>query len=160
MPWLYTSGSRNIFPANDWGSDPEARKAFFQFSSIYAFQESLSTASICSIVQWCVLPILLYAWCRKLDHVSLLRNFRGKQQNESCWCLNATPTRLPAQHEAGTPSTLCALLALKLRFLHWAWTNEESICYCMFLAMVDNVKEWDYCLTASSLSCRVQQSYE
>ena len=38
----------------------KARKAYFQFGSIYAFQGSLSPVSTSSIVQWCVLPILLY----------------------------------------------------------------------------------------------------
>ena len=28
----------------------------------------------------------------------------------------------------------------KLRFLHWVMTNEESICYRAFSALVDNVK--------------------
>ena len=28
----------------------------------------------------------------------------------------------------------------KLRFLHWVMTNEESICYCAFSALVDNVE--------------------
>ena len=38
----------------------KARRAFFQLGSIYAFQGSLSPLSSSSIVQTCVLPILLY----------------------------------------------------------------------------------------------------
>ena len=37
-----------------------ARKAYFQFGSIYAFQGKLSPVSCCSIVETCILPILLY----------------------------------------------------------------------------------------------------
>ena len=47
----------------------KARRAFFQFGSISAFQGNLNPISSSSIIECCVYPILLYIWCGKLDFV-------------------------------------------------------------------------------------------
>ena len=51
--WKQDLSSSSAIPQN---RIQKARKAYFQFGSIYAFQGKLSPVSCCSIVETCVLP--------------------------------------------------------------------------------------------------------
>ena len=58
-----------------------ARKAYFQFGSVYAFQGKLSPISCCSIVETCVIPILLYGvenWVMSPESIRMLECFQGE----------------------------------------------------------------------------------
>ena len=85
------------------------RKAYFQFGSIYAFQGKLSPVSCCSIVETCVLPVLLYGvenWIFYHLNPSECSNVsRERSQKGSSNCLSGTPTQLQLWHLGGTLST-------------------------------------------------------
>ena len=58
----------------------KARRAFFQYGSIYAFQGKLSPLSCSSIVETCILPILFYGvenWFMSPESVQMLESFQG-----------------------------------------------------------------------------------
>ena len=120
----------------------KARKAYFQYGSIYAFQGMLSPLSCCSIVETCILPILLYGvenWVLSPESVQMLESFQGE--------IAKRILRLPKWY-----SNTAAIIALgwntlhsvctirKLKFLHRVMSNQESICHRAFSAMVDNVE--------------------
>ena len=120
----------------------KARKAYFQFGSIYAFQGSLSPVSTCSIVQWCVLPILLYGvenWIMSDESIKKLECFQGEIAKRILqmpkWYSNKVACTALGWNSI---HSLCTIR--KLRFLLRAKTNEESICYRTFSAMVDNIE--------------------
>ena len=59
----------------------KARKAYFHYGSIYAFQGKLSPLSCCSIVETSILPILLYGvenWVLSPDSIQMLESFQGE----------------------------------------------------------------------------------
>ena len=120
----------------------KARKAYFQYGSIYAFQGMLSSLSCCSIVETCILSILLYGvenWVLSPESVQMLESFQGE--------IAKRILRLPKWY-----SNTAAIIALgwntlhsvctirKLKFLHRVMSNQESICHRAFSAMVDNVE--------------------
>ena len=121
----------------------KARKAFSQFGSVCAFQGSpVSPVSPCSIVQCCVLPILLFGvenWIMSCESIKKLEYFQGE--------IAKGILKMPKWH---SNKTACIALGWnsihlmctirKLRFLHQVMTNEESICYWMYSAMVDDVE--------------------
>ena len=120
----------------------KARKAFFQYGSIYAFQGKLSPVSSCSIVQLCVLPILLYGvenWVMSTEAIKKLECFQAEMAKRILqlpkWYSNTA-----ANVALGWNSLHSTCTIRKLRFLHRVMTNEESICYHTFSAMVDNVE--------------------
>ena len=118
----------------------KARKAFFQFGSVYAFQDISSPVSSCSIMQCCVLSIHLYGaenWIISCESIKKLEYFQGEiaiKENPAdgtmvlqSSCLYSTSIR-----------SLCTIR--KLRFLHRVKTNEENICHRIYAAMVDDVE--------------------
>ena len=59
----------------------KARRAFFQYGSIYAFQGKLSPLSCSSIVETCILPILFYGvenWIMSPESIQMLESFQGE----------------------------------------------------------------------------------
>ena len=119
----------------------KARKAFFQLGSVYAFQGSLSPVSSPSIVQSCVLPILLYGvenWVMSSESIKKLECFQGEVAKRILqmpkWYSNKA-----ACIAFGWNSIHSTCTIRKLKFLHGVMTNEESICYRMFSTMVDDV---------------------
>ena len=116
-----------------------ARKAFFHYGSVYAFQGKLSPISSCSIVETCVLPILLYGaenWVMSAESIRMLECFQGEIAIQlPKWYSNTT-----ASAALGWNSLHSMCTIRKLRFLHRVMTNEESICYRAFSAMVDDVE--------------------
>ena len=64
-----------------WERIQSARKAFFRFGSVHAFRGNLSPVSISSIVQHCVLPVLLYGvenWVISTESLKKLECFQGE----------------------------------------------------------------------------------
>ena len=120
----------------------KARKAYFHFGSIYAFQSKLSPVSCCSIVETCILPILLYGvenWVLSPEAIRMLENFQGEMAKRILqlpkWYSNTA-----AIVALGWNSLHSVCTIRKLRFLYRVRTNEESICHRAFSAMVDDVE--------------------
>lgn len=120
----------------------KSRRAFFEFGSIYAFQGNLSPLSSSSIYQQCVLPILLYGvenWIFSSESLQRLESFQGEIAKRILklprWYSNTA-----ACVALGWKSIHAVCTIRKLRFLHRVMTNEESVCYRAFSAMVDNVE--------------------
>ena len=120
----------------------KARRAFFQYGSIYAFRGKLSLLSCSSIVETCILPILFYGvenWVMSPESIQMLESFQGE--------IAKSILRLPKWY-----SNTAAIIALgwntlhsvctirKLKFLHRVTTNQESICHRVFSATVDDVE--------------------
>ena len=119
-----------------------ARKAYFQFGSIYAFQGKLSPVSCCSIVETCVLPVLLYGvenWILSPESIRMLECFQGEIAK---WILQLPKwySNTAAIVALGWKSLHSVCTIRKLKFLHRVMTNEESICHRAFSAMVDDVE--------------------
>ena len=120
----------------------KARKAYFQFGSIYAFQGKLSPVSCCSIVETCVLPILLYGvenWVLSPESIRMLECFQREIAKRILklpkWYSNSA-----AIIALGWNSLHSVCTIRKLRFLQRVMTNEESICHRAFSALVDNAE--------------------
>ena len=120
----------------------KSRRAFFEFGSVFAFQGNLSPLSSSSIYQHCVLPILLYGvenWIFTAESLQRLESFQGEVAKINlklpCWYSN---TAACVALDIKSMHSVC--IVRKLRFLHRVTTNEESICYRSFSAMVDNVE--------------------
>ena len=120
----------------------KARKAYFQFGSIYTFQGKLSPVSCCSIVETCVLPILLYGvenWVLSPESIRMLECFQGEIAKRILklpkWYSNSA-----AIIALGWNSLHSVCTIRKLRFLQRVMTNEESICHHAFSALVDNAE--------------------
>ena len=120
----------------------KARKAFFQFGSIYAFQGTLSPVSCCSIVETCILPILLYGvenWVLSPESIRMLESFQGEIAKRILqlpkWYSNTAAIVALGQNSLHSVYTI-----RKLRFLNRVMTNEQSICHRAFSAMVDDVE--------------------
>ena len=120
----------------------KARKAFFQFGSIYAFQGTLSPVSCCSIVETCILPILLYGvenWVLSPESIRMLESFQGEIAKRILqlpkWYSNTAAIVALGQNSLHSVCTI-----RKLRFLNRVMTNEQSICHRAFSAMVDDVE--------------------
>ena len=120
----------------------KARRAFFQYGSIYAFQGKLSPLSCSSIVEMCILPILFYGvenWVMSPESIQILESFQGE--------IAKRILRLPKWY-----SNTAAIIALgwntlhsvcttrNLKFLHRVTTSKESICHRVFSATVDDIE--------------------
>ena len=108
-----------------------SKSAYFQTSLLSKF--FLYLPALCSAN--------LALWSRKLDHESLqrLESFQGEVAKRILklprWYSN-TPACVALDMES--MHSVCTVR--KLRFLHRVTTNEESICYRAFSAMVDDVE--------------------
>ena len=59
----------------------KAGKAYIQCGNIYTFQGKLSPIACCSIVETCVLPILLYIvenWVLSSESIQVIDSFHGE----------------------------------------------------------------------------------
>ena len=138
-----------------------ARKAFFQFGSAYAFQGKLSPISSCSIVETCVLPILLYGvenWIMSAESIKMLECFQGEVAKRILqlpkWYSNTA-----AIVALGWSSLHATCTIRKLRFLHRVMANEESICHRTFAAMVDDVEALSLVKECRELEERYKSSF-
>ena len=122
----------------------KARKAFFGYGSIGVFQGELSSMSCHSVVETCVLPILLYGcenWCLTSKHLEKLESFLGEVSKRLLqlprW-YNNTPATVICGFKSITSHCLCR----KLNYLH-KLTNEErsgNIGNETFKALLDDVE--------------------
>ena len=120
----------------------KARRAFFQFGSIYAFQGCLSPLSSSSIVQCCVYPVLFYGienWVMSAESLKILECFQGELAKRILklpkWYSNSAACVMLGWNSMHSNCTI-----RKLRFLHRVITNKESLCYRAYSAMVDDVE--------------------
>ena len=120
----------------------KARKTFFQFGSIHAFQGNLSPVSTSSTIQCCVLPVLLYGienWIMCTESLKELGQFQGELAKRTLklpkWYSNTA-----ACIALGWNSIHSICTIRKLRFLSRVMTNQQSICYRAFSALVDDVE--------------------
>lgn len=139
----------------------KARKAYFQFGSIYAFQSKLSPISCCSIVEACVLPILLYGvenWVMSPESLCILESFQGEIAKKILhlpkWYSNTA-----AIIALGWNSLHSICTIKKLKFLHRVMTNEESICHRAFSAMVDDVESMSLVRECRELELRYSSNF-
>jgi len=75
----------------------KARRAFFNFGSIGVFQGSLNPLSSASVIETCVMPILLYGtenWILTSELLKKLESFQGSWLRELCGGLGMTQTLL------------------------------------------------------------------
>ena len=74
----------------------KARKAFFGYGSIDAFQGSLSPISSVSIIETCILPFLLYGaenWILTPVLIDRLESFQGELAKRIlCWPMHHSNT--------------------------------------------------------------------
>lgn len=139
----------------------KARKAYFQFGSIYAFQSKLSPISCGSIVETCVLPILLYGvenWVLSPESIRTLESFQGEIAKKILhlpkWYSNTA-----AIIALGWNSLHSICTIRKLRFLHRVMTNEESICHRAFSALVDDVESMSLVRECRELEMRYSTNF-
>ena len=121
---------------------PARLYTLFLFGSIYAFQGTLSPVSCCSIVETCILPILLYGvenWVLSPESIGMLKSFQGEIAKRILqlpkWYSNTAATVALGQNSLHSVCTI-----RKLRCLNRVITNEKSICHRAFSAMVDDVE--------------------
>ena len=97
-----------------------ARRAFFHYGSIGAFQGDLSPLSSRSVYEVCVLPILLYGcenWVMTQALVERLESFQGELAKRILkWPKHHSNTA--ACVTVGLQSVRSRVLERKLRFLH------------------------------------------
>ena len=124
------------------GCIQKSRRAFFKFSSVFAFQSNLSPLSSSSIYQCCVMPILLYGvenWIFLAGSLQRLESFQQEVAKRilklPCWYSN---TAACVALDIKSMHSVCTVR--KVIFLHRVTTNDESICYRAFSAIVDNVE--------------------
>ena len=112
----------------------KARRAFFQYGSIYVFQGKLSPLSCSSIVETCFLPILFYGvenWVMSPESIQMLESFQGEIAKRILqlpkWYSNTAAIIALGWN---TLHSVCTIR--KLKFWHRVTTNQESICHLLF----------------------------
>jgi len=98
----------------------KARRAFFNFGSIGVFQGSLNPLSSATVIETCVMPILLYGagnWIFTSELLKRLESFQGELAKRVLWW--------PGHHTSaciavGFQSTKSRVLGQKLSFLQHA----------------------------------------
>ena len=83
----------------------KARKSFFAYGSMGLFQGQLSPVSGKSVVDTCILPVLLYGaenWCLTPNPIKMLNSFLGE--------LSKRLLRLPPQWYCNTPASIVVRL--------------------------------------------------
>ena len=95
-----------------------------------------------SIVETCILPILLYGvenWVLSPESIRMLESFQGEIAKRILqlpkWYSNTAAIVALGQNSLHSVCTI-----RKLRFLNRVMTNEQSICHRAFSAMVDDVE--------------------
>ena len=139
----------------------KARNAYFQYGSIYAFQGKLSPVSCCSIVETCVLPVLLYGvenCVLSPESIRTLDSFQGEIAKRilhlSKWYSNTAAIVAPGWNSFHYVCTI-----RKLRYLHRVMTNQESICHRAFSAMVDDVESLSLVRECRELELRYNSTF-
>ena len=103
----------------------------------------MSPVSSCSIVQCCVLPILLYgvgSWIMSCKSIKKLECFQGEIAKRVLQMPHWYTSSKVACIALGWNSIHSVCTIRKLRFLYRVKTNEKSICYRTYSAMADDVE--------------------
>ena len=97
----------------------KARRAFFHYGALGSFQGDLSPLSTGSIIQTCVMPVLLYGsenWVLSDKSITQLQSFLGEMAKRALkWPRHFSNTA--ALMVMGMESIQCSLLIRKLCFL-------------------------------------------
>ena len=120
----------------------KAKKAFFQFGSISAFQGNVSPVSTSSVIECCVYPVLLYGienWIFCTNSLKKLECFQGILAKSILklpqWCPN-----IAACIALGWDYIHSICTIRKLKCLSKIATKENSIAYRAFSSLVDDVE--------------------
>ena len=104
----------------------KARKAFFSYGSIGAFQGVLNPLSATSVIESCIMPILLYGaenWIMTPEILSKLESFQGElSKRVLCWPRHHSNTA--ATLAVGMQSMQSRILCIKLSFLQHVLDSE------------------------------------
>lgn len=108
----------------------KARKAFFGYGSIGVFQGRLNPLSAASVIETCIMPILLYGaenWVMTPDLMKKLERFQGElAKRVLCWPRHHSNTA--ATLAVGLQSMQSRILGRKLSFLqHILDSDGESV---------------------------------
>ena len=106
---------------------------------LYAFMP-LKAVPTCSIIQWCMLPVLLYGvenWVMSKESLRVLERFQGEMAKR----LLRLPKWFSNTEALGWNSMHAICTIRKLRFLYRVTTNVDSICYRTFSALTDRVED-------------------
>ncbi len=120
----------------------KARKAFFQFGSISAFQGNLSPVSTSSVIETCVYPVLLYGvenWVLCTNSLKRLECFQGELTKRILklprWYPNTAACIALGWHSI---HAICTIR--KLKYLLKITTKEDNIAYRAYSSLVDDVE--------------------
>ena len=120
----------------------KARRAFFQYGSISAFQGDLSPVSTCSLVEHCVHPVVLYGvenWILCANSLQKLESFQGEMAKRILklpkWFSNTA-----AKITLGWSSMHSICTIRKLKYLSRIGAKEDGISYRAFSSLVDEVE--------------------
>ena len=120
----------------------KARRAFFKFGSISAFQGDLSPTSTTCLVECCVYPVLLYTvenWILCETTLHKLESFQGELAKRILrllrWFSNTA-----AKIALGWPSMHSICTIRKLKFLSRVMVTEDSVSRRAFCSLVDDAE--------------------
>ena len=106
----------------------KARKSFFAYGSMGTFQGDLSPLSGRSVVETCILPILLYGaenWCLSQNSIQTLDSFLG-ELSKRLLKLPRWYSNTPASIVIGLGSARALCLTRKLNFLRKISSDDHS----------------------------------
>ena len=120
----------------------KARRAFFQFGSISAFQGDLSPISSSSLVECCVHPVMLYGvenWILCGTSLQKLEKFQGEMTKRILklpkWFSNTAAKIALGWHSM---HSICTIM--KLKYLSRMTALEDGISHHAFCSLVDDVE--------------------
>ena len=120
----------------------KARRAFFQFGSISAFQGDLSPVSISSLVECCIYPVMLYGvenWILCTTSLQKLEKFQGEMAKRipklPKWFSNTA-----AKIALGLSSMHAICTIRKLKFLSRTTAKADGVVSRAFSSLVDDVE--------------------
>ena len=121
----------------------KARRAFFAYGSMGLFQGNLSPLSGRSVVETCVLPILLYGsenWCLTESSLQLLDSFLG-ELSKRLLKLPKWYSNTPASIVIGMQSARALCLTRKLQFLRKVAADNrgETVSSRTFMSLSDDI---------------------
>ena len=138
-----------------------ARRAFFQFGNISAFQGDLSPASISSLVECCVYPVMLYGvenWLLCTTSLQKLEKFQGEMAKRILklpkWFSN-----IAAKIALGWSSMHAICTIRKLNFLSKTTTKEDGVASRAFSSLVDDVESLCLVKECRELEERYKMNY-
>ena len=117
----------------------KARRAFFQFGSVGTFQGVLKPASSKSVIETCVMPVLLFGCILKERLINQLNSFLGELAKR-CLSWPKYHSNTAAQVALDLESLRSRLLLTKLGFLRRSILNHAGVGAEMMRVMSDDVE--------------------